>query len=629
MTINNSTDSVFIKKLTNIVEANLSDENFGVKELSEKSRMNRSQIHRRLKSINNQSVSQFIREIRLKKALEMLKQDAGTVSEIAYKVGFGSSTYFIKCFHDSFGYPPGEFIKYAFENNENTTREVKTNSSQKRIKRMLFPLLSIVFIIVFGYLSFSKYFIKTEPEISIAVLPLKNLSNDSSIQHLADGLMDDILTRLSYVKELEVKSRISSEKLRDIKMSAGEIAKELGVMYFLEGSILPEHDTIRINVQLIDAKTDEHKWADSYDKNLAGIRHFVSDVSKQIVDTLKIKLTSKESKQIEKDYTKNEEAYNLYLKGRYFYNHRTKEDLYHSIDYYNQALNIDSNYALAYSGLAEVYNELTRMDWTSWDRGYAQTIKNAKKAIAIDYNIAEAHAVLGHIAGWHQWDWEMMKKELEIALKLNPNSASANNYYSVYLMRMGDNDKARYYKNKAMELSPYDVQWFISSAVLYYQDKNFEEVLKENQKASELNKQYKYAYLQNFKAYIYLEQNEKAIEELMKFIRLDMPEKEYDAKIDKIYSESGINGVIHWMINRRIIPEEQRKNELDSCNQYGNAYWYCFLGNKDSALYYLEKEYEFGYSSNLPKIKNNPDFKILYDEPRFKELLRKMNLPVD
>ena len=628
MNIFHSTDQEFIEKLTRVVEVNLEDEKFGVKELAEKTRMSRAQIHRRLKSINNQSISQFIREIRLNNALELLKQDFGTIAEIAYNVGFGSPTYFIKCFHDYFGYPPGEYKKYASElNNRISNTEIK--SRPKFIFGKIGLGFIVILIMVISILLIYKFYFRTEQEKSIAVLPLKNLSNDSSILHLADGIMEDILTRLSYVKGLKVISHVSSEKVNNSGMSATEIGRELGVAYILEGSIIPDNNKVRINTQLIRTKTDEHVWAGNFDEDLKGIHEFLTHVSKQIVDELSIQLTSDESVQIEKDYTKNEEAYNLYLKGRYFYHHRTEEDLYHSIDYYNQALNIDSTYALAYSGLAEAYNELTRRDWFPWGKGYEETVRNAQKAINIEYNIAEAHAVLGHIAGWHHWDWEQMKKELDIALKLNPNSASANNYYSVYLMRMGDNDNARYYKNKAMDLSPYDVQWFISSAVLYYQDEKFEEVLKENQKVSELNKQYKYAYLFNFKAYIYLEQYEKAINELKKFIQLDMPAKEYDAQIDKIYSESGINGVIHWIIHTRYIPKENRRNELDSVNHYCKAYWYCFLGNKDSAMYYLEKEYEFGHSSNLPKIKNNPDFKILHDDPRFKELQRKMNLPVD
>jgi TolB-like protein/Tfp pilus assembly protein PilF len=548
--------------------------------------------------------------------MEMLQNDLGTVAEIAYMVGFGSPTYFIKSFHDYFGCPPGEYKKYADKTTGNESDNKELKSEKGTFKKYRLAIFVGLMVIVATFVFYNQ-FIKPEPEKSILVLPLKTHSNDLKIQSLATGLMEDILIRLSHIKYLEVKSRITSEKISETRMSALDIYREYGVSYILEGSIIPDKDSISVKLQLISAKEDRHDWAKSFDENLAGLHSFITTVSKQIVEELQLILTEGEILQIEKQHTDNPEAYNLYQRGKYFFHRRTEEDLYNSIKYFNQALEIDSTYALAYAGLATVYNELTRKSFYPRDEGYAETMRNAKKAVSLDYSVDEAHVALGHIAGWCKWDWQTMEKELNIALKLNPNSAFAHNYLSVYYRRMGNNIKARYYKNKALELHPFDSQWFISSADLYLREEKFDEAIKENQKALELNNREKWAHFISFKAHYHLGSYDKAIEELKKFYKLDAPGKGFSAQIDKVYHESGIKGVLSWSIN-----------EADN-SYYQLARWYCYLGNRDSALFYLEKEYKSDFPLNLPKIKNNPDFKILNDEPRFNALLKKMNLPVD
>jgi len=230
---------VFIKRLTAIIEANLNNEQFGVSELAEKMRLNRSYIHRKLKSVTKKSVSEYIREIRLQKAKQLLEEGSDNISEVAYNVGFSSPSYFSKCFHDYFGFAPAEVKKNQNYGNETDKEsfpiESRIKNSGNKMLKIALGIFVLLVISFFIYIYFDK---KTElftPDIaqkSIAVLPLKNLSNNPEMQYLADGIMEDILTRLSYIDGLVVKSRISGEKAGDERLTASEVAKRLNVYIF-------------------------------------------------------------------------------------------------------------------------------------------------------------------------------------------------------------------------------------------------------------------------------------------------------------------------------------------------------------------------------------------------------------
>jgi AraC-like DNA-binding protein len=263
MTVRTNDEQTFLNRLTEITENNLTNDQFGVNKLAQEMGMSRSYIHRRLKSITNLSISQFICSLRLNKAMEMLEQNEVSAAEIAYEVGFSSPAYFNHCFHEHYGFPPGEFKKKLISDDkeendvagDNTTNtkllksEFKESSvTVKKLRRKkLFLLSAIVFVVLslvgLGYIYFissnrlSGVFHKDQ-ELSIAVLPLKNLSSDPNTQWLADGIMEDIVTRLSHIKEFTVKSRNSAEIYRNSSKSTRKIASELGVTYLVEGSIL-------------------------------------------------------------------------------------------------------------------------------------------------------------------------------------------------------------------------------------------------------------------------------------------------------------------------------------------------------------------------------------------------------
>lgn len=457
---------------------------------------------------------------------------------------------------------------------------------------------------------------------SIAIIPFKNLSDNRENQYFADGMMDDILNHLSSIQTLEVKSRQSSERYRESDKSMPQIGRELGANYLLEGSVQKQRDSIRIIVQLIDAKNDKHLWSDKYDSELKNVFTIQSEISKQIANELNTVISPTEILQIDKRPTENLEAYNFYLKGRFYWHLRTEEDLNKSIYYFKKALELDSTYALAYAGLADAYNIMAWWGWMPRDEGFNKGRKFAQKALSIDDNIAEAHATLGAIITWDEWDWEEAEKELKLAISFNPNYATAHQYYSELLNVLGRNNEARKHIDLALGLNPYSLIMNRESAFFYYNAAEYKNAVHGHLKAIDLEKGNDMLIsddnLNIIKCYIRLGRNREAFENIKKFISTD---SSIDTKaLDKIYQESGIEGVMHWFVNWMLANKHEQY-----FNDIAIATFYAFIGNSQNALNYLEKAFKEG-DHRMPNIKNNPDFNSIKTEPRYIALLEKMGL---
>jgi len=633
MSTEQSIDQVFIKKVTHLIEDNFENEQFGVKELAKKSGMSRSNLHRKLQIIMGKSASRYIREYRLEKAMLLLKEDIATSSEIAYRVGFGSPSYFSKCFHKFYGFPPSE-AKYnkivTFDSKNNSIDSVSKHQKSSIFRIVSISTLVLTSLIVISYLinSYSegnltsKTTESTLRDKSIAVLPCISLSDEKENQYFADGQMDAILNHLTKISELRVISRTTMLGYRESTMSIPKIAKELGVKYVLELSAQKSDQKVNIIAQLIDADTDRHLWSNNYVRDLTDIFSIQTDIAKRIAKELSAKITPSELDRIEKEPTYNFEAYKLYLKGRFSWHQRTKKDLNESIYYYNQALKLDSTYALAYAGLADTYYIMAWWGWYPIKDGFMKGEKFAQTALSLDENIAEAHATLGSILCWKKWRWEDAEKELKHAISLNPNSATAHLYYYELLDILGKNKQAREQINIALKLNPHSVILNKQSSLSYQRNENYEKAIEGYKKSlgfatseiiiNSINRDMA-------RCYINLGLNDLAIEHIKIFIT-DNTADNY-AKLDTMYYNSGIEGVMHWLINYCLLED---KNCLIS-SDIEIASFYSLLGDPDNAMFYLEKSYA-NAEFILPIIKNNPDFKSIKTDPRFISLLDKMNL---
>jgi tetratricopeptide (TPR) repeat protein len=313
----------------------------------------------------------------------------------------------------------------------------------------------------------------------------------------------------------------------------------------------------------------------------------------------------------------NPDAYNLYQQGRYFWNKRTKEALLKSIDFYEKSIAIDPDYALAYAGLADSYNILVFWDWWPADDGFAKAKEYALKAITINPDLAEAHAILGDILIWSDWKWDKARKELKLAVELNPNCGIAHQYYSELLDIMKKNKEAREQIEMALQLDPVSPVFYTTSALYYCNEGKFEESLKASLKTLEINPDFAKTYPLSIYSYLKLGKEKDAVQILKQSLLHDTLTAKYTAVLDDIYEKAGINGIFSWLIQ-----SEQMKPNPSFITI---AWIYGVMGKKDKALDWLEKAL-IAHSSDLPRINNYIIFSDLHLEPRFNAILKKIGL---
>jgi TolB-like protein/uncharacterized protein HemY len=457
-----------------------------------------------------------------------------------------------------------------------------------------------------------------ELEKSIAVLPFNNLSEEEGNEHFVDGLVEDLLSRMSVIEELKVISRTSSEMYRERGVkSVPDIASELGVSYIVEGSVQRYGDKARITVQLIDAINDDHIWADNYDRDIVDVFKTQSEIAMQIASELNTILTSRQKTQIQENRTKNVKAFELYQMGRFYWNKRTGDGYNTSIEYFEKAIAEDPGYGLAYAGLADTYNLMALQGWIDEQEGRDKAVELALKALELDENLAEAYTVLGSIYDYVDWDWEKAENAFKRTLELNPNYATAHHYYSQHLHINGRNEEARMHIDKALELNPLSfVIRYVSGAEMHYNDGHFLEALAEIQKCHELHENHPWLPRREFEIYWQLGENEKAYEALRKIFNADSIYNLETA--EKIYKKSGLKALIDWKITTDINSAESDSLAYSIANTYG------MIGEDEKAMDWLEKAFELNRIS--PSMSFNIHFTNLHNNPRYIAILEKMGL---
>jgi TolB-like protein len=493
------------------------------------------------------------------------------------------------------------------------------------------PVLNNLDIIIKWYLKYNDLQIIGKPMLeeeksefniirkgkSIIVLPFENMSPDPDQEYFSDGLTEEIITDLSHIHDLLVISRTSAMTFKGAKATVKEIADKVHVRYVLEGSVRKAGNNLRITAQLIDGMTDTHIWAEKYNGNLDDIFEIQEKVSRSIVNSLKLKITPEEKELISKNPTTNLEAYNLYLKGRFFFYNGTKEGQLKSVECYEKALSEDPDYALAYAGLADTYYVQATFGWLLLEEGLSRAKENAMRALDIDRDLAESHAILGVIYGSYDWKYKEAMEELSLAVRLNPKCMCAHQYYSGLLDTLRQNEKARIHVNLAKEIDPSFFYLYILSAQLYYNVGKFEESLRECENAIEIYPDFSTGYWRAFRIFYRQGEGLKAVEVIQKYLKRDNLNTKHIRTVRKIYTRSGLNGLINWLINREI--------KMTNPDPYLLAIWHILLGKNEQTLGYLEKAIENRMVA-IPMINNDPDFDSLRSEARFQALIKKMGL---
>lgn len=415
-----SRDHDFLTQVTAVVKDNLANERFGVSELADQMHMSRSNLLRRIRQSTNRSASQLIREIRLQRGMELLKQTSMTVSEVSHQVGFGGPSYFIKCFREYYGYPPGEAGKQRLEEPEESAGPIVGAPPRTRSGwRVAIAACAVITIGIGSYL-LSHPDTATTLEKSIAVLPFKNDSNDSTNIYLINGVMEATLNNLQKIRDLRVISRTSSEKYRGTTKSIPELASELNVRYCVEGSGQKVGNRILLNIQLIEARTDRHLWARRYEREVTDLFQLQQDIAKDIANEVQAIVTWEETKRIEKIPTEDMVAYDLLLRAAELLRQGGNGNLNEAIGYLKQAIGRDPDFALAHALTSIGYYYL---DVFQTQRRYVDTIGiYADKAMLHDPASSESLFAKGlHYV--NKKEYESALPFLEKALEYNPNSA--------------------------------------------------------------------------------------------------------------------------------------------------------------------------------------------------------------
>jgi len=460
----------------------------------------------------------------------------------------------------------------------------------------------------------------TVSQKSIAVLPFDNLSRDPDNAYFCEGVQDEILTRLAKVADLKVISRTSTQHFKSTPDNLPQIAKQLGVAHILEGSVQKASDQVRVNVQLINALTDAHLWADTYDRKLTDIFAVESEIAKTIADTLQARLTGSEKTEMSKKPTEDPEAYEFYLKGRFFWNKRTGADLRKAIEYFNQAVARDPNYALAYVGLADSYLLLPNYGSTSSQEALPPARTATKKALALDDSLAEAHASLGLLATI-ELDLERALSELERAVQLKPNYATAHHWLALANMTLARFDPAIREGKRAIELDPLSVIINADVSWLYLCARRYDEAEAQARKTLEIDPHF---FLAHYYLGIALQLKGRLNEAIPEFQKsFDLNGDPYSLGIlGQAYARNGQNEEA-----RKILARLNEQRNTRRVAPYAMALIYLGLGDKERAIDELDRGYRDGETNYLFVIKVDPLLDDLRGDRRFEALVQKVLAP--
>jgi TolB-like protein/Tfp pilus assembly protein PilF len=455
------------------------------------------------------------------------------------------------------------------------------------------------------------------PQKSIAVLPFDNLSRDPDNAYFAEGVQDEILTRLAKVADLKVISRTSTQHFKSAPENLPEIAKQLGVTNILEGSVQKAADQVRVNVQLINAMTDAHVWADTYDRKLTDIFAVESEIAKAIAETLQAKLSGAEKSSIAKAPTANPEAYELYLKGRFFWNKRTGADLHKAIDYFNQAIAKDPNYALAYVGLADSYLLLSSYAAVSPGESLPPARSALKKALELDDSLAEAHASFGLLATL-ELDLHRALNELKRAVELKPNYATAHHWLALAHLTLAQFDQAISEAKRAIELDPLSLVINADTSWIYFSARRYDEAEAQVRKTLEIGPQFFLAHYYLGEVLQFKGRLSEAIAEFQKAFELNNDPYSL-AMLGQAYARNGQKDEAQKILDR--LNEEAKSHYVAP---YALALVQTALGDKDRAIEELERAYAQGETNYLFAIKVDPMLDDLRGDPRFEALVQKI-----
>ena len=520
---------------------------------------------------------------------------------------------------------------------ENAIAETKTlyyKPEKKRIYKLFKPterrpsqrkrwylyagLGSLLILILIGLFTFSPFKQPRQDKIRLAVLPFDNITQNPEDEYFADGMTDEMISKLSQIAGIGVIARTSVMRYKTASKSISEIGQELRVSKILEGSVRKAGDKLRITVQLVDVKTQEPIWSNDYDREVADVFAIQSDVAQRVVLALLVELSLTEKRQIEKHGTDNVEGYKLYLQGHYYANKFTLEGINKGVEYFNEAIKIDPEFAGAYAGLAKCYHLLATFGYSPPTDVFPKANDAAIRALAIDNTLTEGHGELAGVLFRFDWDWSGAESRFKQTVELAPGSPKAHRLYGSFLTWMGRFDEALIEIERSLELDPLYLESHTNEGIVLYNARRYDQAIEKLNKTIEMEPNYFIAYLWLSLSYLEKGMIEEAMAAIQKYTTLTRGDPIGVAAQGYIFARSGKRNEALKIVDRLQQVSQQR---------YLPPLWitliYSGLGERQQAFEWLEKAYE-ARDSNLVQIKVSPLMDNLRSDLRFTAFLKKM-----
>ncbi len=498
--------------------------------------------------------------------------------------------------------------------------DLSSQATNKRLNAFIIASLSIA-VVVMGLKISGVFSSNSNDEFAIAVLPFVNMSNDEEQEYFSDGISEEIINMLAQVPRLTVMGRTSSFAFKGKNMDLKLIGEALNVAYLLEGSVRRSGNTLRITAQLIDVADGSHLYSEKFDREVDDIFDIQDEISQNILSAVKIKLLGEEKEAVFKKYTDNVDAYQLYLKGKFYYSKYTKEDFLKAIDYFNQAIAIDPDYAIAYAGISYCYHTLSFYNWLPAKQAMPLALEAGKKSIELDDQIAESLINLARKKLHYDWNVRDARIQLNKAKAINPNNPEVYIQLAFCAVHSGDHQEVMVNVNKAIELDPFSTMnlWMASASTILINES--EKTLEISEQLIDLNPNFFGGHLYAGQTYMRLGKFEEALQELKIAVRLQ--------NIPYTLSSLGLfYGIMGDTAKAREIIEDIKKmegiEELESNSFIGDVY--LSIGEWDTAFEYYDKAIENREGNMLFKKVLSNTVPGLTEDPRAEKMFEKMNI---
>jgi TolB-like protein/DNA-binding winged helix-turn-helix (wHTH) protein/Tfp pilus assembly protein PilF len=456
---------------------------------------------------------------------------------------------------------------------------------------------------------------------SVAVLPFVNASADPNAEYLSDGITESLINSLSRLPHLKVMSRDAAFRYKGKETDAQTVGRDLGVRAVFEGRVTQHGDSLTISAELIDARDNSHIWGQQYDRKPSDIFALQEEIAREMTTALRLRLTNEDEKRLARSYTPNPEAYQDYLRGRYFWQ-KTGLGLNKGVQYFQQAIANDPKYALAYDGLADSYILLSVFGFSSPKEAYPRAKEATLKSLEIDGTLAETHTSLARIKAEYDWDWSGAESEFQRAVELNPSYATAYQWHGSVLSTMGRPEEAIANYKRALELDPLSPIINAAMGQAFYYTRQYDQAIEQQKKTLELDPNLSLARVVLAYAYLEKSMNKEAIAEFEKHVVISQGRVWGLAELGYGYAVVGRKREARNMLDKLNELSKQKFIAADAMAQI-----YAGLGEKSKAFEWLEKGYE-RHSLGLGGVdlKVDPVWDPLRSDPRFADLLRRMNL---